>query len=482
MATYGVTSTGFIKMRMPDVRAGMVDSITTAWGVDSISTSADTRLGVLLDVVSERLSALWECSEAVYNSMYPGTASGMQLDRAVSFTGVTRQSESYSTGSVILRADDGTVVPAGTQFRSTTDGDIYQLSAAATVSSKSACKAVVKVSSAGGGVKLSVTLNGREYSYTPVNTVSVEQAVKSLAGQLASAGSSYSVSASSDTITISTGLSANFSINVSGAIEITQLWSVGDITAIEAGAKNAVVGDVTNIITAVNGLTAVTNIAAITPGRAAENDADLRTRYPARLYRLGSGTENAISGYLQDKVSGISNVRVYSNRTAATVDGLAPHAVRVVVEGGSLDAIGKALLQCVAAGTTTVGSTTVKTLDSNGEEVSFYIDRPERVYIWVSVQVGALPTTEGQFPSDGLEKIAAAINAQESGVIGQDVVWGKVYASVFGVDGVDWISCGIYGNTDPTVEPAAGDYTQSRITINPNQIADFDLSRIKVFT
>lgn len=480
MARYGVTDNGFIKQRMPDIRADIITDMCNGLGHE-ISTGADTTLGVLFDIVSERISTLWECAETVYNSIYPGTASGMQLDRAVSFTGVKRQSEAYTTCPVLLRADDGTLVPAGTQFRSSIDGDIYALSSPVTVSAKSSCRAVVRVNSSAGGTKLGLTINSREYSFTPVNNISIEQAVKSLTAEVAKTG--FDVSSADDRIVISTGLSSIFSIAVTGPLSIVELWSVGDVRAIDAGQKKAPVNDIQNIVTAVNGLHAVNNIVAATPGRLAENDSDLRLRYPDRLYRLGSATERAIAGYLQDSVHGISNIRIYSNRTDSDENGMPPRSVRVVVEGGDLSSIGQALLGSVAAGTKTIGGTEVVATDSHGEKVSFYIDRPERVYIWVSVKVGVLPPSEAQFPTDGLERIAQSINAMNTGVIGQDVVWGRIYSAVFATEGIAWITCRMYASTDPAKEPTEDEYIEGGlITINPNQIADFDLSRIKVFT
>ena len=106
MADYGVTPLGFVRPRLPEIRQEIIDDLRArlrASGLsDDIQTRPDSVLGLLIDTFAERETALWELSEGVYFSMYPGSAVGAQLDRAASFSGVVRKSAVAGTVEVVL--------------------------------------------------------------------------------------------------------------------------------------------------------------------------------------------------------------------------------------------------------------------------------------------------------------------------------------------------------------------------------------------
>jgi uncharacterized phage protein gp47/JayE len=67
-------------------------------------------------IFAERHAAVWELLEGVYLSLYPSSAQKAALDRAVSFTGVSRLGALWASVFVVLYGTIGTVVPAGSKF------------------------------------------------------------------------------------------------------------------------------------------------------------------------------------------------------------------------------------------------------------------------------------------------------------------------------------------------------------------------------
>jgi len=67
---YGVLPTGFIKMRLPEIRAAIIADLKQrllAAGLPAdIQTRPDSVLGLLIDTFAEREAALWNVAEGVY--------------------------------------------------------------------------------------------------------------------------------------------------------------------------------------------------------------------------------------------------------------------------------------------------------------------------------------------------------------------------------------------------------------------------------
>ena len=83
MANYGLTRSGFVRKRMPEQLKELYENAKKMFGED-IDLSPETVMGMMLNIESERFAALWELIESVYSAMYPMSATGANLDRAVS--------------------------------------------------------------------------------------------------------------------------------------------------------------------------------------------------------------------------------------------------------------------------------------------------------------------------------------------------------------------------------------------------------------
>lgn len=112
---------GFKRQRFDDIFTSMEGKAKEVFG-ETANTSERSPLGLLLRVVAWALARLWQDTEQVYNSGYINTAIGNNLDRLGPYVGVTRITEQYATGSVILTGTPGYIVPAGFRLGA---GDIY---------------------------------------------------------------------------------------------------------------------------------------------------------------------------------------------------------------------------------------------------------------------------------------------------------------------------------------------------------------------
>jgi uncharacterized phage protein gp47/JayE len=171
------------------------------------------------------------------------------------------------------------------------------------------------------------------------------------------------------------------------------------------GAVAALAGTITKISTPTAGWTAVTNASAATQGQPVEADSTLRgrqsvsTMLPSKT--LFEGTKAAISA-----IFGVTRSNVLENFTNVEDDnGLAPHSIWAVVEGGADAAIASAIALNKGDGCGVNGTTTVAVTKPDGTTVNIKFSRPTYVPIYVIANVQLL--TGGT--SEDLASIKAAV-------------------------------------------------------------------------
>jgi uncharacterized phage protein gp47/JayE len=171
-------------------------------------------------------------------------------------------------------------------------------------------------------------------------------------------------------------------IPFSGMITVTA-------TAVLPGALNALANTVNMIFTPTQGWQSVNNPAAATPGAPVESDAALRARQAVST-ELPALTELESTVAAIAQVLGVTAVQPYENYTNTTnADGLPPHSISMVVEGGTDLAVAEAILLKKTPGTDTYGSTSVPLHDSNGVPITINFYRPTPAVI--SVQITLTP-------------------------------------------------------------------------------------------
>jgi uncharacterized phage protein gp47/JayE len=212
-------------------------------------------------------------------------------------------------------------------------------------------------------------------------------------------------------------LPASVTIPISGAITVTATAQV--LGAIAAGA-----GTVTNIMTPILGWQSVTNPSAASPGNPVETDAALRQRQKTSVALPSLTVLAGIVGAVES-VAGVSLVAAYENDTGATdFNGLPPHSIALVVQGGDSLEIATAILNKKTPGAYTHGTTSVSITDPVGapQTIRYFVPTPKAVDITVTIHpINNYTTVIG-------DEIKAAVAAYVNGLgIGQDVMLSRLY-------------------------------------------------------
>lgn len=479
----GVTPEGFVRPRLPEIRVEISEDLLArirATGYSgTIETRPDSLFGLLIDTFAERETALWEQMEAVYFAMYPSSASGAQLDRAVSFTGVARLNAQPSSVYVMLYGVEGTVVPALSQVRNQVTQSLWQIETDITIGAGAAGDASLRPLVA-NSTAYTVTIDGVPYTYTSDASATLSEILAGLAAQLAASG--QTISSDAAVVRIRANGRESFALQMSASLVVSQLGTPALASSVENGELTAEIGELAEIVTLVPGWNTVGNLQAASVGRLVETDAELRQRYRTGVYVLGAATLPAIEANLLDKVPGIQSVRVFENDTDLT-DGIGrpPHSIHVVAEGGLDTDIAQTIFTYKAAGIDTHGAVVVEVLDAEGTEHTIRFDRPTPLYIWIEVVVTLLPSEEEPFPPDGFTQIAQNLLAAGNALgVGQDVIWQRLLRAVHAVSGVSEADLRIAVTSSPLVTPAPGDFESANITIADFEVPRFDLSRIEV--
>lgn len=214
-------------------------------------------------------------------------------------------------------------------------------------------------------------------------------------------------------------LPALVTIGADGTVAVTA-------TATTAGATPAAADTLVNILTPTLGWQSVSNGENVaSPGVAVETDAQLRTRQanstalPAMTILEGIFTVVAA-------VDGVTDLALYENDTdAVDSNGISPHAIALVVQGGDVTEIANAVALKKAPGVGTVGTTAVLVADTNGvpNTIRFYPLQPVPLTMIITIHAltGYVSTTGDAL----LQAITDFVNNEL--VIGEDSYRTRLY-------------------------------------------------------
>lgn len=480
---YGVTPDGFVRPRLPEIRQEIVADLRarmqTAGFQGGVETRPDSITGLLIDTFAEREATLWEQAEGVYYAMYPGSATGVSLDRSVSFTGVSRYRDEPSRAYAVLYGAAGTTVPAGAQVRHRVSQNLWAVQTATPILAGAAADVTVQPVVT-PQTTYRVSIDAVDYAYTSGTTTNLPQVLAGLVSALAPSG--LAVSSDGAVLRIHTDGRRAVAVTWSASLLLVRLGSPALLATLEASTEGAAIGDLNGIVTQIDGWNAVDNLQAGVAGRLAENAAELRARYPTGLFRMGAATLPSIAPNVRDRVAGVRTVKVFMNSTdTADALGRPPHSVHVVADGGLDDEVADAIFRVVAAGIDTHGQQRVVVKDDDGADQLIRFDRPERVYLWVRCVTTLLPPSEQAFPPDGFQRIAESLAAVgEASGIGEDVILQRLYGAIYRTPGLASVDLALAFSTNPAFKPAPADYRAANVAIQDFQVAVFDLSRIEV--
>jgi uncharacterized phage protein gp47/JayE len=476
---YGVLVTGFSRMRLPEIRQAIIDTLQQKTEL-VFETRPDSITGQFIDVFAEREATVWELAEAVYHAMYPTSAYGVNLDYAVSFTGVKRLFASKSIAWVNYYGVEGTIIPIGTLLRSNNDNMNYLNQLPVTISKSAIGEVTVSIDTAVVGATYWIRIDAYTANYIVILGDTNLIVAQNLAADLQT-GSDHIVTLTDNVINIQNVEGINFNFATSTNVTVVEFGTIAQVIAEDYGPADISANSITQIVTTQFGLDRVNNPTPGQAGRNTETDDELRLRYDRGVYRLGAATIDSIWANLQQNIIGLINVTVYENNDDfVDVDGRPPHCIEVVAYGGDAQDIANEIWRLKPAGIETFGNTEVTVTDSANYSHIMRFSRPELVYVWINVRVGLY--NEEIFPPAGDNMIAQIISdTGNSFGVGKDVIvqrfHGPVYSQVSGI-GSMVISC--YATSDPDYTPQDTDYTLGNYPISVRQLSIFAVERVLV--
>ena len=234
----------------------------------------------------------------------------------------------------------------------------------------------------------------------------------------------------------------------------------------EAGTASNFSGDITQIPYA--GWGALTAIVSSTLGTDIETEAAFRQRRNAEVESPGSSSPSGIVADLTREIPEIVSAFVTENDTDATVDSIPPHAIEVVVFGGTDDpAVAAQILASKAAGIGTYGTTTETVYDAENQPHAISFTRPASVAITPITLTLAVSATS--YAGDAAVAAHIAERALETFVPGRDAAWSMFVSWALEVAGVLRVSA---------VNLGAGAFTD--VAITSRQIATVDVAGITI--
>lgn len=439
---YGLTDEGFfpktLEVLIDDIRTEFRDRFGT-----SIDLAYDTPEGVLIGIVGEALAKLWELGEKVHASQSRASATGAALAQIGLLTNSLRRAATKTAVVVSLTGTPTTNVPSGSQ-----------------VSTASTAK---KFETLDNAVIASVSAWTGSTAYAAGTRVHNSGNVYAAMSPGISAGSGGPTSTDPEANIADGTLAWRFVGPGTGVVDV-------DASALETGPTVAVSGDVTVIETPIAGWAGVNNVYDASIGANVATDGEFRIAQENDLQSQGRSPLGAIRSKLI-RLADVSSVTVFHNNSESTnADGMPPHTIEALVEGGDDQEIFDTLLENVAGGIRTHGNVAGFS-DDEGTPITMKFSRPVDVDVWIKVTLTKNPA---EYPIDGDDQVKLAIVAWgDAQRTGRDVVASAISAQAFKVPGVLDVTELLADDVDPPV-------SSSTISLTVRQRAVYDTSRITV--
>lgn len=468
-----LTENGFERPRLPEIKTTYDGLFTDALG--PLNTNPDAVIGQIIGIFSAALDDANEALQDVYDSMYPATATGTSLDGAVSYVGLSRLPATETIVTAAAYGTEGTVIPAGSAARTSTM--LYISTEDVVISRASALDVEIEVGTLTNSASYQIVAGGVSVTYVSDASATATEILNGLAALFPD---QFIASVTNDVLRLrSTDGATPFALTVDTKLTITRRSSPIVFRAETTGADVVPVGALTAIESAIAGWDELYNLAAGDTGRDVESDVDLRARHAEAINSVGSATVEAIRSRVLSNVDGVTNCRIYENRTSLPVDGIPAHAFESIIQGGNSQDIAEELWLRKPAGIETHGNVSVDITDSNGDSQAVKFSRPVTVYGWARVTVNAL-NTEESLPDTAVAGIKQAVvdYASANFGIGDDIITQRFYGAIYtAVSGIGQITV----ETDVTaLDTDSPTYSTANITISRVELPVFAIDRVTV--
>ncbi|EJA4359150.1 baseplate J/gp47 family protein [Escherichia coli] len=253
---------------------------------------------------------------------------------------------------------------------------------------------------------------------------------------------------------------ASVAIGVDGTVLVTA-------TCANSGSVAAMAGTITTINTPTRGWVSVTNPAAATVGTPAETDAELRIRQSQSVALPSITTFEALDGAVSN-ITGVTRHKLYENDTGSEDgNGLPPHSVAVIVDGGDVTDIAQAIRGNKGQGTATHGTTSVTVPDKYGNPHVIKFSRSSDVPVYARIKLKVFTGYTSQIGQQIQQAISDYINSL---TIGDSVLLSRIYSPAnLGV--VSGGNARYYDIQELTIGKSPGALSSSNIDIRYNESA-----------
>lgn len=482
MSIFGVTPSGFERKTLDEIVASIDAQMQLTFG--AINTAPDSVMGQLIGVFASVVSDSWQNDEDVYNSLYPSSAEGTNLDNACEMVGIIRLPATASSILASCTGTEGTLIPTGSLIVNPNTGDQFTNLAAGTITQTNALTCTFNVSTVLNSTVYTVVINNSPYQITSGSSASAASIATAIVGNINATTTDSIVATyiSAGIFTIASTIpTQGINCQNDNYLTITSRTSLLQFTAVKTGPVLVLGNTINQIMTPINGWQSVNNPNQGTLGTLLETDNQLRIRRALSLRLPGASSVAAIQAKLLNDVTGVSKVLIYENQSNV-VDGNnnPPHSFQTVVVGGSDNDIANMIWQVKPAGIMTYGNTTVTITDFSGNPQGVSFSRPVNIYIWIDCTITCI--NESTFPADGLDNIAKAlVNYGTANFnIGEEVFWQEFFAPIYQTINTNIVNASLTFAASLTLGGPPGPYSAANIVMGENEIAVFNIALINM--
>lgn len=476
MGTY-VTPTGFKRKTLQEVRQELETAFKRVFG-PAFETAVDSPNGVLISQLALAQSNLWELALEVFVSRDPNEALGVALDWIAELNGLSRkQATACKVQAMLYSSVEILSVPAGSVVNRERGALPFNLDAEVSIN-RSACTSLLVLDD--GSQKSTQYVFHFTFGDVTINNSTSSPNLNALQTAILAAGGS----ATFPTGTVEGGLLVT---HESGVVGITGAlpddfeflaMEPGNFTANEEGYQTCEIGELNQVVSAVNGWERVYNFEAGVPGSNVETDAELRVRRAAAARAIHArGTDASIAAHLLEDVAGVTAASVVSNRTMQNdADGRPPKSFEVLVAGGTDQAVAQNIWQNQPSGIQSYGNTSVEISDGEGAGQIVSFSRPQAKYLWVKLTWQRY--SEETAPTNDEIKAALLQWAEKEYQMGVDVISQRLLQGLYsGTTGIGNATAQVAVTNAPTDTPSYGSAID-KISIGTSNYAVLAADRI----
>ena len=437
----GINDTGFTPKTFTEIRNQITQSMQDVWGVvddetgeiNNVDVSPQSRLGQIADIVSEEIEDVWLAAQDIYNSRYPETSSGNNLDNVVAINNIQRLPAVPGTVNCHVFSENSNVTIAqGQEANKNIPGDpeIFSLNNPASISNDTFAVVTNGVCTSG---KVQLSFEGKPLRFLN-NTNSPatydiidffwDDTSAEIQGKL---NGSYVANVDNEDVTtfeeVIEDCTVIGSFNVKGCIIVklnTTTLSIAKPSILETTLQQFGVDQdiscyfssdqvysftsqltngyaipalsVVNVLGSDINFSALINLEPGTPGKPRETDAELRARRKDFLQQAGQVTNSGMKQKVLS-VEGVTECYIIENDTSSVDDdGRPEHSFEVYVSGGEDNEVAQAIYDSKPIGIKPVSTSSTASrsgicTDVNGADKVIDFSSPSGLLIYVYIEI-----------------------------------------------------------------------------------------------